>query len=373
MLSIETIAKVVINAVRAAGSPAAFDTGLIMTPVNTDVYAESKRLMSFTSSNEAVTGLIAAGFTTADQVYKAAVKYFAVNPSPGRLLVSCYPKTEDPATALGTVLNKTCAFYGVMAAGVTDDDALKGLEEAIRTNEHPMMLFVPIPNPVSYATADDGLLKYFYDLVSKRVVCLYASQPSDAAALMGAAMGLELSHPTSSFSMCYQTINGIAPQNLSAVDVAAIEGLNGNVYITRGYTHRLLEKGTTSSGMRYDEVLYLDLIADALQTEAVALIAENDVRLPQTDDTTAQFVNRFSAILQRFKDRGVLAKGVWRGGNIGPIANGDIVESGYVMWADSYDVQSDADRAAHKAMPINVALTMAGSVESIVIAVNVVL
>jgi len=43
------------------------------------------------------------------------------------------------------------------------------------------------------------------------------------------------------------------------------------------------------------------------------------------------------------------------------------------MWADSYDVQSDADRAAHKAMPINVALTMAGSVESIVIAVNVVL
>ena len=33
--------------------------------------------------------------------------------------------------------------------------------------------------------------------------------------------------------------------------------------------------------------------------------------------------------------------------------------------------QSDADRAAHKAVPISIALTLAGSIESIVITVNV--
>ena len=33
--------------------------------------------------------------------------------------------------------------------------------------------------------------------------------------------------------------------------------------------------------------------------------------------------------------------------------------------------KTDADRAAHKAMPISVALTLAGSIESIVITVNV--
>jgi hypothetical protein len=42
-----------------------------------------------------------------------------------------------------------------------------------------------------------------------------------------------------------------------------------------------------------------------------------------------------------------------------------------MLWADSYDHQSEADRAAHRAVPIHVALTMAGSVESIVIMVNV--
>ena len=41
----------------------------------------------------------------------------------------------------------------------------------------------------------------------------------------------------------------------------------------RGYTHLLLEKGTVSSGARYDEILYLDKIADDLQNAAVTLLA----------------------------------------------------------------------------------------------------
>ena len=48
-----------------------------------------------------------------------------------------------------------------------------------------------------------------------------------------------------------------------------------------------------------------------------------------------------------------------------------VLENGYALWADSYDSQPDADRQAHKAMPISVALTLAGSLESVVINVNV--
>ncbi len=52
-------------------------------------------------------------------------------------------------------------------------------------------------------------------------------------------------------------------------------------------------------------------------------------------------------------------------------AGGDYIENGFALWADSYDNQSEADRAAHKAVPIQCALTLAGSLESIVITVNV--
>ena len=154
---------------------------------------------------------------------------------------------------------------------------------------------------------------------------------------------------------------------------ATIQDLNGNVYVTRGYTHHVFEKGTMASGIRFDDQLYLDLIADELQNEAVNMIAGSETKLPQTDDTTTQFMNRFSAILMRFAQRQILATGVWRGNAVGPLETGDILENGFAMWADSYDTQSDADRAARKAMPINVALNMAGAVESIVISVNVVI
>ena len=125
------------------------------------------------------------------------------------------------------------------------------------------------------------------------------------------------------------------------------------------------------SASLYDEVLYVDKIAEDLQNVAVTLLAENPDKLPQTDDSTAQFINRFSSILMGYTDRNVLASAVWRGSDVGPIKSGDIIENGFLLWADSYDNQSDADRAAHKAVPVQVALTLAGSIESIVITVNV--
>ena len=68
------------------------------------------------------------------------------------------------------------------------------------------------------------------------------------------------------------------------------------------------------------------------------LLAENPDKLPQTDDSTAQFINRFSSILMGYTDMNVLASALWRGSDVGPV---------------------------------QCALTPAGSVESIVITVNV--
>ncbi len=143
------------------------------------------------------------------------------------------------------------------------------------------------------------------------------------------------------------------------------------MYVTRGFTHYLLENGTAANGQRYDEVLYVDKIAEDLQNAAVALLAENPDKLPQTDDSTAQFVNRFSSILMGYTDRGILTSSAWRGVDAGPVHNGDVVENGFALWADSYDDQPEADRAAHKAVPVQCALCLAGSIESIVITVNV--
>jgi len=366
MLSINTIARVIVNTVRASASPSSFDTGLLL--VKDTNFAAARRLQTYDSAAAAAAGLASLGFAATSEAYKSAVKYFAASPAPSRLLVSCYPASDTLSEALGEVLDRTASFYGVMVVGGTISAAdWVAFAQYIEAQEKPMVLFVPVS-----AMGANAPLNLLHAGAFKRVLTFYTTSVSDCAAVMGTAMGLELSHKASAFALCYKTIQGIQPSSsLTQGTVDAIKALDGNVYVTRGYNHLLFENGTVCSGLRYDEVLYVDEIAADLQNAAVDLIAENPDKLPQTDDATAQFINRFSSILMGYTGRGILASNLWRGSDVGPVRNGEVVENGFRLWADSYDNQSDADRAAHKAVPVQVALCLAGSIESIVITVNV--
>ena len=369
MLPISNIARIVVNASRAASLPSSFDTGLML--LKDASFSAERRLRTYTSSEEAVAGLAADGFDSSTEAYKAAVKYFAQSPAPGRLLVSHFPASESPAEALAAVLDITADFYGVMVGYAETDANLLALDTAISAMEKPCVLFLPLTGTPASVVASGSLLDSLHARGTKRVVATYAAALSDAAAVMGCAMGLQLANAASSFALCYKTLMAVEPSDLSQSQIDSIQALGGNVFVTRAYSFHLLEKGTTPSGYRYDEVLYMDMIAADLQAAAVSLLADNTGKMPQTDDSTAMFINRFSGILAGYTDRKVLASAAWRGPAVGPLQTGDIVENGYVLWADSYDTQSDADRQAHKAVPIQVALTMSGSLESILINVNV--
>ena len=369
MLSVSSIARVVVNTVRASASSGSFDTGLLLVPDPN--FTDERRLQAYHSGTEAAAGLAELGFASSSDAYKSAVKYFAASPSPSRLLVSCCPEGEDLRDALDAALDRTAAFYGVMACGALPAEECLGLARHVESLPVPLMLFLPVTGSPAEAAAPGGLADRLHTAQLKRAFPFFCAAASDCAAVMGTAMGLELSHRNSAFALCYKTVSGIVPSELSQSEADSLKALNCNVYVARGLTRFLLESGTAANGQRYDEVLYADRIAWDLQNAAVALLAENPDRLPQTDDSTAQFINRFSAILMGYTDRGILASAAWRGADLGPVRNGEIVENGFLLWAGSYDDQPDADRAAHRAVPVQCALCLAGSIEGIVITVNV--
>ncbi len=369
MLSIDTIARVVVNAARTVAAPSVFDTGLLL--VKDSGYTDDKRLKAYTSGTDAAAGMAADGFTAATEAHKAAVKYFAASPAPGKLLVSCYPETETPAQALSAVLERTADFYGIALGAAETEERILALEEAVSAGGKPCMLFLTLSGTPAQAAAGGSLLHTLHARFSKRAIAVYAAALSDAAAVMGTAMGLQAANPDSAFALCWKTVAGMEPADLSQAEIDAVQALGGDVYVTRGRGFRLLEKGSTPSGYRYDEILYMDMIAADLQAAAVSLLAQNTGKLPQTDDSTAMFINRFSGILAGYAARGVLAPAPWRGTALGGIRPGDVLENGFALWADSYDTQAEAERQAHKAMPVSAALALAGSLESAVISVNV--
>ena len=103
MLSVNPIARVVVNAVRSSASPASFDTGLLL--IQDASFIAARRLATCDSSAAALTQLRTWGFSSSTEAYKAAVKYFAASPAPSRLLLSCYPSSETLVQALGAVLD----------------------------------------------------------------------------------------------------------------------------------------------------------------------------------------------------------------------------------------------------------------------------
>ncbi len=369
MLSISTVARVNINTLSSGVAPSTFDTGALLVPISA---AESPTPQFYNNADDAINALLDVGVASDAPAIAAVTKYFAASPAPQQLLLYCYTQALTPSAALHALQNVTDEFYGVLFGTDVTLAQWATIELALRTQEKPVMIFVPITGTVSTATASGSILKTLYDSGSKRFFPFYGSL-ADTAAVMGTAMGLEYSHRKGVFALCYKTVYGIADSSLTETEVNSLKTLACNVYVRRGGSHLLLENGTVTSGARYDEILALDKIAADLQSTAVALIADNPDKLPQTDDSTAQFINRFSGILATYTDRGVLASGLWRGEDTGPLVYGDPVENGYVLWADSFDQQSDTDRAAHKAMPVHVGLVLSGSIESIVITINVVI
>ena len=374
MLTLNSIVDVRVNVSPVSASGTGFSTGLILAPASGSSVTETQRLRLFASAADLLADP-SGDFTASSPAYLAAKSYFAADPAPDRVYVSLYPVSESLPDALDAVLNLSADFYGVYVA--ESDSASASAERILALVRHletlhaHLVLFCGATGTVAEAVSASGLLHGLFELSASRAVPIYGADAYAPAALMGTAMGLARASASAPFSLCYKAIPGMLPTSLRESELAALHALNANAYIVRGLSRKLLEKGTAASGLRFDEVYAMDRIAADLQEAALSLLTAGAGRLPQTDETSAVFINRFSAILADYASGGYLATAPWRGETLPALQPGDTVENGYLLWADSYDLQSDADRRAHKAMPIHIALCLAGSAESLVINIDI--
>lgn len=363
MLTLDPIVTVNVNVVSPLLSTSVFDVGLILG--TSSVISASDRVASVSSAAD----LLELGFTTSSAEYLAALKYFGVSPAPASLLVGRVDTGETPVEALTAVLEKTRAFYGVYVCTLTDENAL-AMAAALDALDR-FCLFYGVTGTVTSVTGSSALLASMKATGTRRALGTYLSAANEAAAVMGLAMGLARAHAADSFALCYKTAASLTPVSMTQAEVNSVKALNGNVHVTRGLSRNMLENGAVASGLRYDEVLYLDQIASELQDTCLRVITDRADRLPQSDTATAIFFNAISAVLSPYASRAILSTAIWHGPASGPILTGDTIENGFALWADSYDTQSPADRSAHKAVPIHILLCLTGSVESVILTVNV--
>lgn len=431
MLNIDPIVRVDVRVGSSMATSGVFDRGAILgsNPVS-GYFDTGNRYKEYNSLAE----MAADGFLTTSPEYKAAAKYFGVDPAPTKVVLVYYfqnPAAADEAEEYDPsetyaknayakhTESSVTKLYQCNTANTTGDWTASKWDEVTTVNENPSaaildaidqgaefysVYFIPkegesAANIKTYiaglastlegrnkgvvfygftgdfasAIAQDGLFNSLKDVGAKRALGLFCTEEEDdAAGLMGEAMGLSRMNPDTAFALCFKTVASATVNSLTQTQVEAIKNVNGNVYVQRSKDRAFVENGAAATGLRFDELLYVDRMSYDIQQAIYEIIANSTAKLPQEDSTSTIFLNAIHDVLEGYYAMDVLGTAAWRSASIaGIIERGDYVEHGHAEYVDSFDNQSDADRALHKAMPITVLLCLTGSVESIVITVDV--
>lgn len=366
-LPISGIVDVNINAAAATGSiTLGCNRGLIIG--TSTVIGAEERVRSYNSLTE-----VAVDFAVLLPEYLAAQAYFSQNPKPKMVYIGLHDVSpETVAQAATACLAKVADWYGVYVCGASDADVTT-IVPIVEAYGKGIVFFETTNADALNASKSDDAFSVLKIAGRKRVLGIYTSEVASyaGAALMGVAMGHETGGVGSAFSLSYLTMSGVVSEVVTSANYNALIAKNGNIFALRGQNYQLLHMGRLADGTPYDDLMYLDMTQNMIEAGVMGVIASGQTKIPQTDAGMAIILSAVNNALETMRGIGYLAEGVWTGQAVKELQPGDVVPGGFVIFVDSFSTMSAVDRAARKSPPITVALKTSGTIESVVINVNV--
>lgn len=335
-------------------------------------------------------------------------------------------------TDLGPLLNTNAASGGVSNAGVAAETALQAVQAcdqqatywyALNTDACPHLAVADVeaiagyiegasqtaaphmyclttndPNALNPAVGTDvgtvmhnsGLQRTFVQWANNPVGFASnlngANQPAWAACSMAACSEIalfatvNLGGANTMITAAYKQEPGITPEQLTATQANALDASGYNYYAMFNNGVPVLVNGcmictsiTPGGGANevfIDEMFGADGLCNAIQVDYFNLLA-GVPKLPQTDAGNHLGANAIEDACAQFVTNGYLGPGQWNAGGFGQITNGSFLSKGYYIYTPPIISQAQADRAARKSVPYQVAAKTAGAVHTANIAVTV--
>ena len=305
---------------------------------------------------------------------KATLSAYGVTPTgdaaEGDTITVTYCAAETAETylaALTACREKSSAWYIAYLIGAEKADIVSaaGWAEA----QTGVVLFYDTADGDTLSGASGNIFETLKGLGYERSLGVYAESGSyKAVAVMGYALAANDGTANSAYTLAYKALKGCSPTTgVSAAQVAALKGNNGNVYLQRAETYDVFEQGVMASGEHFDVRIGIDQLAYNIQRSVVDLLARTATKVPQTDAGMTQIKTAIAAECDKAVQTGFLASGVWNGPEVLNLKTGDALGAGYLIQSGSIDEQTAAERASRKAPPFYVALKLAGAIESVVV------
>jgi len=339
----------------------------------------SERIRLYTSSED-----IGVDFGEDSPEYEAALIYFSQSPRPAQVYVGRWAKTlatgetgsvETLAQAISAVLQFT-NWYGL---GIADEDDLTPAEitataAAIQASSLSRVFAVTSSDSgiIDSATTTDVASTLKAAGYSRTFVQYSTKSKYAALSAFGRAFTVNFTGNNTTITLKFKTEPGVTYETLTSSQAAAVDAKNANVYVYYANDTAILQQGVMSNGDFFDERHGLDWLQNYVQTNLFNLLYTSTSKIPQTEAGITRLLTNVEMSLDQAVSNGLVAPGVWNGGDIGQITAGDTLTKGYYVYAQPLATQAQSDREKRRAPLIQAAIKLAGAVHYADVQINVV-
>lgn len=282
---------------------------------------------------------------------------------------------ETPVACAEVLASMSSAWYGLMfAASVQPTDsqslAISGFIEAL-----------DITRLYGVTTQETGVLSSLFTSFlpflmleggyNQSMVQYSSTSPYAIASLFGRAFSVDFTAQNSTIDLMYKQEPEVTAENLTDSQASNLQAQNCNVFASYNNATTLIQYGVVSSGQYIDTIQGVDWFQNDVQTTVFNVLYTSTTKIPQTDAGINQLTNACTAACGDAVNNGLAAPGVWNGPSFGSIQTGQYLKNGYYVFAPSVTTQSQADRDARKSPPIQIALKLAGAVNTVDVLVTV--
>lgn len=282
---------------------------------------------------------------------------------------------ESIADCLAALSAASGDWYGVVIADeqLSDDEVLAAAAfiEADSTSRcfgHT----VQSTSVLASDTKDDIASKLKAANHSRTFTQYSSASPFAAASLFGRAFSVNFNGNNTTITLKFKREPGIRAETLTQSQAKALQAKNCNVFVNYNNDTAIIQEGVMCNGDFFDERHGLDWLQNYVQNNLFNLLYTSTTKIPQTDAGVTRLLSNVEQSMDQAVVNGLVAPGVWNGGDIGELMAGDTLTKGYYVYAPAVASQAQADREARRAPVIQVACKLAGAVHYADVEINVV-
>lgn len=263
-------------------------------------------------------------------------------------------------------------WYGLTITGAVDADHLAVAAYIEAANNKHIYGVTTNEAGVLVSTDTTNIAYQLKGLGYKRTVVQYSSSNAYAVcSLLARILTTNYNANNTVITLMYKQEPGIVAETLNSNQIAALEGFNCNVFVAYNNNTAIIEPGVVANGTFLDIITGTDWLALDIQTSLYNLLYTSTTKIPQTDAGNHLLVTTVEQVCAQGVVNGLLGPGVWNSGGFGALNQGDFLAKGFYVYAPPISTQAQADRAARKSVPIQVAAKLAGAIHSIDVLINV--